>query len=202
MKIINSFINNLLSKFTIISNLELKLDELESKIALVENSSATDLDKLDFRITALDNFYTIEIPKLNSRIVSLEEISKAELDKLEQIRITIPNLETELDKLDFRVTSLEKTSAIELDRLNQTHIVENIPRYKIVDIVGESIPGRIIMDVALYDKDNNHLTHSPTKRISMKINPKIRHTVNRILSGSHTEEDFRTLELCLLSNEL
>lgn len=68
---------------------------------------------------------------------------------------------------------------------------------KICGIRGERSPGVLTVDVAVYDQDGNHIPY-PTETVELKIHPKLRHIVNRVLSETETESDLQILEMAVL----
>lgn len=69
---------------------------------------------------------------------------------------------------------------------------------RIVAIQGEFQPGYLTVDVAIFNEVGEPIPY-PTKTISVKIVPRLRASVNRVLCGLDTPEDEAVLELLVLN---
>lgn len=68
---------------------------------------------------------------------------------------------------------------------------------RIASINGEKTPGFVNVDFTKYDQDHKH-AGDPTVNKDIKITPKMRPTVNRVLAGVETHEDRHAFELFIL----
>jgi hypothetical protein len=69
---------------------------------------------------------------------------------------------------------------------------------KITAVRGELTPGFVTVDLEVFDQDGNVLLY-PTRTEAVKVSPKIRQTVNRVLAGVESENDREVFELFILS---
>lgn len=63
---------------------------------------------------------------------------------------------------------------------------------RIYSVRGELTPGVITLDIETVDQDGNHIAY-PMDVLHIKIKPKLRAVVNRVLLDEHTENDMEVL---------
>lgn len=68
---------------------------------------------------------------------------------------------------------------------------------KIYAIRGEKVPGVLTVDVATYDENGEVIPYA-MHVVEMKVTPKLRPLVNRVLADVETENDMEVLNLHVL----